>query len=520
MEFFHNRSQNLNLNSTLRYEDSYVNSLQFNGYQLMRPSSVINDPVFDSHIPSTPPHLRVASPKTPPTVIRRRSSISSTSSGMSSSSTELDENKLQPFTTYRLKPISQKVKSMVMTLTERGLVCLEFLKVKNGIETIVETFTVSQDGQEISIMYPRQSNEESNHKRNKAYSIQELPERFHKKYEHARKFVTLIQSKTPKMTLTERGLVCLEFLKVKNGIETIVETFTVSQDGQEISIMYPRQSNEESNHKRNKAYSIQELPERFHKKYDHARKFVTLIQSKTPKVTMYNQQAKCMLMENAPIASFEVQFYNGRKIINNWSGMKLVDEQQGSILSLSSPRIQQQFSNEIQQMIKFAEQCQQQCVQFEALIKSTASCVDDKNELFPVIIGKKPTSISVVEEAVPFQPKPNPVNISTISSITSSSCSSYSSDTGSSVIRQIRVPNIGLASQLDNGDIWVEFEDGSHLGIKPTVTTVTYINHVMTKYRKSQPLPDNVKAKLASVPIVLEQLMTSQKAETMSEQSY
>ncbi|ESP02165.1 hypothetical protein LOTGIDRAFT_157319 [Lottia gigantea] len=437
MEFFHNRSQNLNLNSTLRYEDSYVNSLQFNGYQLMRPSSVINDPVFDSHIPSTPPHLRVASPKTPPTVIRRRSSISSTSSGMSSSSTELDENKLQPFTTYRLKPISQKVKSMVMTLTERGLVCLEFLK-------------------------------------------------------------------------------------VKNGIETIVETFTVSQDGQEISIMYPRQSNEESNHKRNKAYSIQELPERFHKKYDHARKFVTLIQSKTPKVTMYNQQAKCMLMENAPIASFEIQFYNGRKIINNWSGMKLVDEQQGSILSLSSPRIQQQFSNEIQQMIKFAEQCQQQCVQFEALIKSTASCVDDKNELFPVIIGKKPTSISVVEEAVPFQPKPNPVNISTISSITSSSCSSYSSDAGSSVIRQIRVPNIGLASQLDNGDIWVEFEDGSQLGIKPTVTTVTYINQtgVMTKYRKSQSLPDNVKAKLASVPIVLEQLMTSQKAETMSEQSY
>ncbi|XP_055958834.1 serine/threonine-protein kinase PLK4-like [Patella vulgata] len=38
---------------------------------------------------------------------------------------------------------------------------------------------------------------------------------------------------------------------------------------------------------------------------------------------------------------------------------------------------------------------------------------------------------------------------------------------------------------LDNGDIWVEFEDGSHLGIKPTVTTVTY--------KKSEPLPDNVK---------------------------
>ena len=41
-------------------------------------------------------------------------------------------------------------------------------------------------------------------------------------------------------------------------------------------------------------------------------RFVKLVRSKTPKITMYTQKAKCMLMENGPTADFETVFYDGR----------------------------------------------------------------------------------------------------------------------------------------------------------------------------------------------------------------
>ena len=44
-------------------------------------------------------------------------------------------------------------------------------------------------------------------------------------------------------------------------------------------------------------------------------RFVNLVRSKTPKVTMYTKRAKCMLMENSPTADFEVIFYDGESSV-------------------------------------------------------------------------------------------------------------------------------------------------------------------------------------------------------------
>ena len=41
-------------------------------------------------------------------------------------------------------------------------------------------------------------------------------------------------------------------------------------------------------------------------------RFVGLVRSKTPKVTMYTERAKCMLMENSPTPDFEALFYDGQ----------------------------------------------------------------------------------------------------------------------------------------------------------------------------------------------------------------
>lgn len=55
--------------------------------------------------------------------------------------------------------------------------------------------------------------------------------------------------------------------------------------------------------------------EKYWKKYQYASKFVQLVKSKTPKVTLYTKYAKVMLMENSPSADLEVCFYDGESNI-------------------------------------------------------------------------------------------------------------------------------------------------------------------------------------------------------------
>jgi len=58
-------------------------------------------------------------------------------------------------------------------------------------------------------------------------------------------------------------------------------------------------------------YSYETLPEKLWKKYTSASKFVSLVKSKTPKVTYYSGSGKCFLMENGPDPDFELCFYEG-----------------------------------------------------------------------------------------------------------------------------------------------------------------------------------------------------------------
>jgi len=43
-------------------------------------------------------------------------------------------------------------------------------------------------------------------------------------------------------------------------------------------------------------------------------RFVNLLRAKTPKVTLYSDKAKCLLMENDPDPDFEVCFYEGKQL--------------------------------------------------------------------------------------------------------------------------------------------------------------------------------------------------------------
>lgn len=63
-------------------------------------------------------------------------------------------------------------------------------------------------------------------------------------------------------------------------------------------------------------YSYETLPKEHWKKYIYAARFVSLVRAKTPKITLYTDQAKCYLMENSPSNDFEAVFYTGNIFFN------------------------------------------------------------------------------------------------------------------------------------------------------------------------------------------------------------
>lgn len=47
------------------------------------------------------------------------------------------------------------------------------------------------------------------------------------------------------------------------------------------------------------------------RRYSYAARFVDMVQSKTPKLTLYTNKARCVLMENRPEPDFEIIYYDG-----------------------------------------------------------------------------------------------------------------------------------------------------------------------------------------------------------------
>ncbi|KAJ3123831.1 hypothetical protein HK098_001622 [Nowakowskiella sp. JEL0407] len=92
----------------------------------------------------------------------------------------------------------------------------------------------------------------------------------------------------------------------------------ISSDGENIQL-YPlnsRSGTEFLSHPL-QSYTRHTLPQNFEKKYRYAARFIDLVRSKTPKITFYSPQAKCMLMENSPLSDFDMNFYNGIKVHNS-----------------------------------------------------------------------------------------------------------------------------------------------------------------------------------------------------------
>ncbi|XP_076446054.1 serine/threonine-protein kinase PLK4-like isoform X2 [Babylonia areolata] len=377
------------------------------------------------------------------------------------------------------------------------------------------------------------------------------------------------KTKNAVVNILESGEVCMEFVKNKGREERVVEVFSISSDGQQIIVFHPGDGGRgvaigeapPSPPSSCKTFTFRTLPDKYFKKYQYAAKFVGLVRSKTPKVTMYTERAKCMLMENQPSPDFEAIFYDGGKLSVTAKGVRIV-EKTGTSLILDSAMSSQRLCHDTQELVDYTEKCRQQCIQLDSVISAVQGNGLLKEQLFPVIVGRRPNSgtdssskgsssagstqhLHVVDDSggghptsLPGRSSPvvpsfnstlvtlvtdadSPLGfqgnstldntlLSAVTTTSSENSTALRAPVSREVVQHIFVQDIGWASQLANGEIWVKFVDGTQLGMKSSATTITYIDTAgkVTKFQKSHMLPEVVKVRLEKLPIVLENLRT------------
>ncbi|OWF53904.1 serine/threonine-protein kinase PLK4-like isoform X2 [Mizuhopecten yessoensis] len=401
------------------------------------------------------------------------------------------------------------------------------------------------------------------------------------------------------VNILECGDVCLEFLKQKQKVEKVVEVFLISVDGQTVNIYQPNNGRGEPvcdvpvtlPPVPSKSYTFDTLPEKYWKKYQYAARFVKLVRSKTPKVTLFTSRSKCMLMENSPDADFESIFYDGAKFTINSTNTRII-EKSGTSLVLDSAAAEERLTEDTQRLLVYVKQCRHQCLEIESVISAVQQRCALKTQFFPIIIGSRPknqnlndsgrststsgtgpssgafenmsspssgsrpspsvmtsfdgtvvsTMTDCVDQSVDDSQdrtlKSEAVRLSaerlgierhnggaerqgtgTERGANTSPTSSHSGGSqlrkgGHDITRQVYVPDVGIASQLTNGEIWVKFNDGTQLGVRSTTTTIKFVDTQgkLFRFQKTDILPELVKSRLGKVPVVLEHLLQQERS--------
>uniref|UniRef100_A0A8C6SZU0 Serine/threonine-protein kinase PLK4 n=1 Tax=Neogobius melanostomus TaxID=47308 RepID=A0A8C6SZU0_9GOBI len=339
------------------------------------------------------------------------------------------------------------------------------------------------------------------------------------------------KTKNAVVSVLDTGEVCMELLKHVSGQERVKEVLRISSDGSMITIYQPNDGkgfpvldHPPTPPENILICSYDDLPEKYWKKYQYASKFVQLVKSKTPKVTLYTKYAKVMLMENSPSADLEVCFYDGAKTHKSSELLQVV-EQGGKSYTVKGEVGLGGLSADSRRYVELSDQGHSMCLSLEAAITAEEQRSTLKVPFFPSpSAGRRfkhapanPESQS--SPAVPSQPAPDPASPPQAPQITPSMISYDGSDftttsvnkkhspqqnTGK-VVKSIFVPNVGWASQLTSGEVWVQFNDGSQLVVQAGVSCITYTSPEgkVTKYRENEKLPEHVKEKLHCLSTIL-----------------
>uniref|UniRef100_A0A8C1DIH5 Serine/threonine-protein kinase PLK4 n=2 Tax=Cyprinus carpio TaxID=7962 RepID=A0A8C1DIH5_CYPCA len=340
------------------------------------------------------------------------------------------------------------------------------------------------------------------------------------------------KTKNAVVSILDSGEVCMELLKGQGAQERVKEVLRISCDGSMVTVYQPNEGkgfpvldHPPSPPEDILICSYEDLPEKYWKKYQYATKFVQLVKSKTPKVTLYTKFAKCMLMENTPNADLEVCFYDGAKTHKTSEQVRVV-EKNGKSYTVKGDVGLSGLSPECRLYMELSEEGHRMCLSLEAAITAEEQRSAKNTPFFPITIAA-PAEVAQVCLSPPQPPHitPSVRHACTLSQSTSmisyvgSDFTTASVAKGSSpqsgkdertintgkVLKSIFVPNIGWASQLTTGEVWVQFNDGSQLMVQVGVSCITFTSsdgHI-TRYKENEKLPELVKEKLHCLSSIL-----------------
>ncbi|NXN95580.1 PLK4 kinase, partial [Rhinopomastus cyanomelas] len=352
------------------------------------------------------------------------------------------------------------------------------------------------------------------------------------------------RTKNAVVSILETGEVCMEFLKEHHSQELVKEVLRISCDGNVIAVYHPNEGRgfllddtPPAPPENICMYNFDNLPEKYWKKYQYAAKFVQLVRTKTPKVTFYSRYAKCMLMENSPAADVEVCFYDGAKI-HKTAGVTRVIEKSGKSFTLKaeSPVC---LKKEIQVYMDHADEAHRICLALESAVLQEEKR-SEHVPFFPIIVGRKPgntespqaaalpllENVNCSKEILALDQKiaaassapaqtPNcapPVLLEKptfMSNPAEKTCSpahqTECSPNSAQLLKSVFIKNVGWASQLTSGAVWVQFNDGSQLVAQAGVSSITYTSPdgQTSRYGENDKLPEYIKEKLHCLSSIL-----------------
>ncbi|KAB1281883.1 Serine/threonine-protein kinase PLK4 [Camelus dromedarius] len=338
-----------------------------------------------------------------------------------------------------------------------------------------------------------------------------------------------IRQKTKKavVSILDSEEVCVELLKEYASQEYVKEVLQISSDGNMITIYYPNDGRgfpladrpplPTDNISR---YSFDNLPEKYWRKYQYASRFVQLVRSKSPKITYFTRYAKCVLMENSPGADFEVWFYDGAKIHKTEDSVQVI-EKTGKSYTLKGESEVNSLKEEMKMYMDHANEGHRICLALECII-SEEEKKNGNAPFFPIIIGsfkrmyldmsfsfRKPSSTSSPKT---LSPPPSMVTNEGLGLTGAASGTNISSSSlkdclpkSAQLLKSVFVKNVGWATQLTSGAVWVQFNDGSQLVVQAGVSSISYTspNGQTTRYGENEKLPEYIKQKLQCLSSIL-----------------
>ncbi|VTJ60457.1 Hypothetical predicted protein [Marmota monax] len=358
-----------------------------------------------------------------------------------------------------------------------------------------------------------------------------------------------IRQKTKKavVSILDSEEVCVELLKEYASQEYVKEVLQISSDGNMITIYYPNDGRgfpladkpplPTDNISR---YNFDNLPEKYWRKYQYASIFVQLVRSKSPKITYFTRYAKCILMENSPDADFEVWFYDGAKIHKTEDLIQVI-EKTGKSYTLKDENQIHSLKEEIKIYMDHANEAHRICLALESVISGEEK-KSGSAPFFPIIVGRKPGNTSspkalstppcvdpnyairdapslgrsiMNSAATPTQApilNPSIVTAEGLGHTTTASGTNVSSNnlkdclpTSAQLLKSVFVKNVGWATQLTSGAVWVQFNDGSQLVVQAGVSSISYTspNGQTTRYGDNEKLPEYIKQKLQCLSSIL-----------------